>query len=112
MKSPQSTADLTTGRAMAREWTVDWELARPEHNTEKEKPAFHSRAVVTIKRIGSPRFSDDDVDAMLRICEAVDDAKEAKTIQQSVDLTSFSDIGQRTRMRVGFSRMPGGWVGG
>ena len=57
MKSLQSTANLTTGRAMARKWVVDWELARPEHNVEKRKPAFHSRVVT------NQRFSDDDVNA-------------------------------------------------
>ena len=63
MKSLQSTADLTTGRAMARKRIVDWELARPEHNTEKRKPCLSLQSCRDYKRIGSPRFSDDDVDA-------------------------------------------------
>jgi hypothetical protein len=49
---------------------------------------------------------------MLRICNSVDDAQEAKAIRRNIDLSSFSSIGQRTRMRVGFSRIPGGWLGG
>jgi hypothetical protein len=62
--------------------------------------------------LASGWISDDDVDAMLRICSSVTTGTEAKSIQNGVDLKLFSSIGQRTRMRVGFSQMPGGWIGG
>jgi hypothetical protein len=45
---------------------------------------------------------------MLRICDSLDDAQEAKAIRRNIDLSSLSSIGQRTRIRVGLSRIPGG----
>jgi hypothetical protein len=56
-------------------------------------------------------ISDDDMNAIARICESVTTPADAKEIQKSVDLLDFSSLGQRTRMRIIFSNMPGGWVG-
>jgi len=51
-------------------------------------------------------ISDDDVDAIGIICTSVVSMTESKAIQQSINLLDFSDLGQRTRVRVFFSKMP------
>jgi hypothetical protein len=111
----QNVGDLASENAASPFWINDDDQVRDwinAHSSIEINMISTNNKVKMFDPLASGWISDDDIDAMLRICEAVDDTKEAKAIQQSVHLTSFSDIGQRTRMRVGFSRMPGGWIGG
>ena len=73
---------------------------------------FEIRALSTsikikmIARLMSGWISDDDMDAIGRICGSVVSGAESKAIQDSVNLLDFTSIGQRTRMRVFFAKMP------
>jgi hypothetical protein len=51
-------------------------------------------------------ISDEDVNAISRICRSVTTRAEADQIRAGVDLLEFSSIGQRTMVRVAFAQMP------
>lgn len=111
----QNVGDLASENTPSPYWINDDDQVRDwinAHSAVEINLLSTTNKVKMFQPLVSGWISDDDVDAMLRICNSVDDSQEAKTLQKSVDLSSFSSIGQRTRMRVGFSRMPGGWLGG
>jgi hypothetical protein len=51
-------------------------------------------------------ISAEDMVAIGHICASVTSHKEAEAIRRGVDLSLFTDLGQRTRMRVFLARMP------
>jgi hypothetical protein len=51
-------------------------------------------------------ISGEDLDAMGKICASVKSHAEAAEIQRGVNLLVFTDLGQRTKMRVFFAKMP------
>ncbi len=51
-------------------------------------------------------ISDDDMNAMGRICSSVKSRNEADAIRGGVNLLIFTDLGQRTTMRVFLAKMP------
>jgi hypothetical protein len=111
----QNVGDLASENAPSPYWINDDDQVRDwinAHSSIEINMVSTNNKVKMFQPLVSGWISDDDVDAMLRVCNSVDDAQEAKAIQRSIDLSSFSSIGQRTRMRVGFTRMPGGWLGG
>lgn len=111
----QNVADLASENAPSPYWFNDDEQVRDwinEHSAIEINMLSTKNKVKMFDPLMSGWISDEDVDAMVRICSSVDDAQESRSIQKGVDLLTFTSIGQRTRMRVGFSRMPGGWLGG
>jgi hypothetical protein len=59
-----------------------------------------------IKTLMGGWISDDDVNAIVRICSGVKTRAQAGIIRGGVDPLDFSSIGQRTRVRVAFTMMP------
>jgi hypothetical protein len=111
----QNVGDLASENAPSPYWINDDDQVRDwinEHSSIEINLLSTTNKVKMFHPLASGWISDDDVDAMLRICSSVTTGTEAKSIQNGVDLKLFSSIGQRTRMRVGFSQMPGGWIGG
>lgn len=51
-------------------------------------------------------ISDDDMAAIRQILQSVSRQDDSRTIQQGINLSDFSSLGQRTTMRVWFSQMP------
>lgn len=51
-------------------------------------------------------ISDEDVDAMKKICRSETTAVEANRIRAAVNVLDFSSLGQRTAIRVAFANMP------
>jgi hypothetical protein len=51
-------------------------------------------------------ISDEDMDAIGKICRSVLDPADGRAIRQGINLLDFSSLGQRTQMRVFLSRMP------
>jgi hypothetical protein len=51
-------------------------------------------------------ISDDDMEAMGRICKSVTTRDQAEAIRAGVNLLIFGDLGQRTTMRVFLANMP------
>jgi hypothetical protein len=62
--------------------------------------------LIAIQTLMSGWISDDDVASISRICTSVTTGTEAKAIRGGVDLLDFTSIGQRTAVRVAFSKMP------
>ena len=87
----------------------DWVKA---HSTEEIRGLSTEIKIRAIARLMSGWISDDDMDAMAKICGSVVLMAESKAIQDSVNLLEFSDLGQRTRMRVIFVKMPAVIAGG
>jgi hypothetical protein len=51
-------------------------------------------------------ISDDDLEAMRRVCASVTSHDEGQALRSGVDLVRYTDIGQRTQMRVYLAEMP------
>ena len=51
-------------------------------------------------------ISDEDVDAMKKICQSITTTVEANKLRSAVNVPSFSSLGQRTAIRVAFAKMP------
>lgn len=62
--------------------------------------------IKAIKVLMGGWISDDDMRCIEKICLSVKTGAEARTIEASVQLNDFTSLGQRTQMRVIFSRMP------
>jgi hypothetical protein len=82
-----------------RDWVNAHSLAEIGRLSTKNK----LRAIQTLM---SGWISDDDVASISRICSSVTTGTEAKAIRGGVDLLDFTSIGQRTAVRVAFSKMP------
>ena len=111
----QNVADLASENAPSPYWINDDDQVRDwinAHSTIEIGMLSTTNKLKMIHTLMGGWISDEDVDAMGRICGSVTTVAEAQTIQKGVDLLDFTSIGQRTRMRGFFSRMPGGWLGG
>jgi hypothetical protein len=111
----QNVGDLASENAPSPYWINDDDQVRDwvnAHSCIEINLLSTNNKVKMFQPLVSGWISDEDVDAMTRICSSVDDTQEGKSLQKSIDLHSFSSIGQRTRMRVSFTKMPGGWIGG
>ncbi len=110
----QNVGDLASENAPSPYWVNDdvqvrnWTNA---HSTIEIGMLSTANKLKMIHTLMGGWISDNDVDAMGRICCSVTTKVEAQAIQKGVDLLDFTSIGQRTRMRVFYSRMPGGWIG-
>jgi hypothetical protein len=62
--------------------------------------------LLAISSLMSGWISNEDVAAIAKICGSVTFKTEANTIRGSVDLLRMTSIGQRTAVRVAFTRMP------
>jgi hypothetical protein len=111
----KNVADLASESAPSPLWINDDDSVRDwvdAHSTIEISNLSTTNKIKMIKTLMGGWISDDDVAAMGRICGSVTTEAEAKKIQKGVNLLDFSSIGQRTQMRVFFSNMPGGWLGG
>ncbi len=111
----KNVGDLATENAPSPYWINDDDSVRDwvnAHSSIEIGKLSTKNKLAMIHTLMEGWISDDDVDAMGRICASVTTQAEAVAIQKGVDLLDFSSIGQRTRMRVFFSNMPGGWIGG
>jgi hypothetical protein len=90
-------------------WTNDddevraWIIAHPIADIARLSTADKLRAIWVLQR---GWISEDDMDAMGRICASVTTRDEAQAIRAGVNLLIFEDLGQRTKMRVFFAKMP------
>jgi hypothetical protein len=85
----------------------DWVSAHSTAEISKLSPEIKIRAIKTLM---SGWISDDDLIAMEKICLSVTTKSESEKIQRSVNLLDFTSIGQRSDMRVIFSKMIGGRI--
>jgi hypothetical protein len=85
----------------------DWVSAHSRAEISKLSAAIKLRAIKTLM---GGWISDDDVKAMEKICLSVTTKSESETIQRGINLLDFTSIGQRSEMRVIFSRMIGGRI--
>lgn len=65
-----------------------------------------AQKLLAINTLMSGWISDEDVAAIAKICGSVIFKTEANTIRGGVNLLSMTSIGQRTAVRVAFSKMP------
>jgi hypothetical protein len=92
-------------------WTEDDDQVRDWVN--RHDPAAIDRLsandmIQMIRTLMSGWISDDDVSVIDRICRSVSTSAKATAIRNAIEpeLTSMTSIGQRTQVRVSFSRMP------
>lgn len=82
---------------------LDWIL----HHSLNDMAGLSTKQKVTmVKTMCEGWFSAEDLAALVRLCSSVTTRTEADAIRKSVDLLSFTSIGQRTRVRVAFAAMP------
>ena len=81
----------------------DWLDAHSRADIAKLSTADKLKAIKTLM---GGWISDADVAGIGKICGAVTTAAEANAIRKGVNLLDFSSIGQRTAVRVIFSKMP------
>lgn len=62
--------------------------------------------IKAIKVLMGGWISDDDMKSIEKVCQSVKTGAEARSIQASVQLNDFTSLGQRTQMRVFFTKMP------
>jgi len=109
----QNVADLASENAPSPYWMNDddeirnWINTHPNADIARLSTAHKLQAIHILM---GGWISDDDINAMEKICRSVTTQDESRRIQQGIDLRDFSSIGQRTQMRVIFTRMPGGWI--
>ena len=111
----QNVGDLATETAPSPYWINDDDQVRDwvdAHSTVEIRMLSTANKLRAIQTLMGGWISGEDMDAMGRICGSVNTEAEARTIQRGVDLLDFSSLGQRTQMRVFFTQMPGGWLGG
>lgn len=65
-----------------------------------------SNKIKAIKVLMSGWISDDDMRSIEKICQSVKTGAESRNIQTAIDLNDFTSLGQRTQMRVFYTRMP------
>lgn len=109
----QNVADLASENAPSPYWMNDDDHIRDwvsEHSNADIARLSTAHKLQAIRILMGGWISDDDMSAMDKICRSVTDRTESQRIQRGVNLLDFTSIGQRTQMRVIFSRMPGGWI--
>ena len=80
-------------------WVMHHELGDITALSTKQKLAM-------LRTLAGGWVAREDEAGIVRICSSVRDPQQANAIRAGLDLLSFTDIGQRTRIRVAFSRMP------
>jgi len=103
----RSVSDLTTedkpGLLSEDDHLAAWIFAHPPVDIAGLSPADKLRIVRTLQ---SGWISARDMEAIGRVCASVTASSEADSLRRGVDLRDFTDLGQRTQMRVFFARMP------
>jgi hypothetical protein len=90
-------------------WTNDddevraWVDAHSPAEIDRISTADKLRAIWILQR---GWISDDDMNAMARICSSVTARNEAEAVRAGVNLLIFGDLGQRTKMRIFLANMP------
>lgn len=102
-------ADIAAENEPSPYWINDDDQVR---NWINAHPAADITRLSTVNKLRAIRtlmggwISDDDMSAIGRICGSVNNPVEANAIRNGINLNDFTSIGQRTQMRVFFSRMP------
>ena len=81
----------------------DWVNGHPIDEVAKLSTASKLKA---IQALMPGWISDDDVNAIARICSGVKSKTEAGAIRSGIDVLSMSSIGQRTMVRLVFAKTP------
>jgi hypothetical protein len=105
----QNLKDVAAENAPSPYWINDDDQIRDWVNARTaieigQLPTVHK--LKAIKVLMSGWISDDDVAAMAKICGSVTTKAESQTIQSGINLLDFTSIGQRTQMRVIYTKMP------
>jgi len=104
----QNVADLASENEPSPYWLNDDDAVREwvdAHSSIEIHMLSTTNKLKMIHALMGGWISDNDVAAMGRICSCVK-TTEARAIRNGVDLLKFTSIGQRTQMRVIFSKMP------
>jgi hypothetical protein len=110
----KNVGDLAKENATSPYWINDDDSVRDwieTHTIVEIRQIVISKKLQMISTLMSGWISSDDMHALGRICSSVDTRAEAAALQKGVNLLNFSDLGQRTKMRVFFAKMPGGYLG-
>jgi hypothetical protein len=105
----QNVGDLALENQPSPYWVNDDDQVRDwvnHHNSAEVGLLSTTNKINMIKTLMGGWISDEDVDAIRRICSSVTLKKEADAIRNSIDLLTFTSIGQRTSVRVAFASMP------
>jgi hypothetical protein len=107
--SAQNVADVAAENAPSPYWIHDddqvaaWISAHSTAEIGKLSTADKLRAIRTLQ---GGWVSAQDLAAIERICSSVRSRTEGEAIRRGVDILEFSDLGQRTQMRVFLAKMP------
>jgi hypothetical protein len=107
--SGQNIADIASENEPSPYWINDddqvrnWVNAHPLADITRLST---NNKLTAIRTLMGGWISDDDMTAIGKICSSVNNRIEANTIRNSINLNDFTSIGQRTQMRVFYSRMP------
>lgn len=105
----QNLTDLAVENNPSPFWVNDDDYVRDwvNHHVIGDVTALSTtNKVAMIKTLMGGWISYDDLVTILRICSSVTRPTEAKAIRDAVDPLVFTDIGQRTRVRVALASMP------
>ena len=105
----QNVADLSSENQPSPYWLNDDDQVRDwvnAHSSSEICALPRASKVVAIKTLMGGWISDEDMDAIGKICRSVLDPADGRAIRQGINLLDFSSLGQRTQMRVFLSRMP------
>jgi hypothetical protein len=105
----QNVADLSSENQPSPYWLNDDDQVRDwvnAHSSSEICALPRASKVAAIKTLMGGWISDEDTDAIGKICRSVLDPADGRAIRQGINLLDFSSLGQRTQMRVFLSRMP------
>jgi hypothetical protein len=107
--SSQNVADLSSENQPSPYWindddqVHDWIMA---HSLAEIDALSAANKIAAIKTLMGGWISDQDMTAIGKICQSVTNPAHGSAIRQAIDLSDFTSIGQRTQMRVFYTRMP------
>ena len=81
----------------------DWLNARPIQEIARLSTAHKLKAISVLM---GGWISDADMKAIEKICQSVQTGLESRAMQATINLNDFTSLGQRTQMRVFYTRMP------
>lgn len=105
----QNVTDLAQENQPSPYWINDDDHARDwimKHPASEIKRLSTANKLKAIKVLMSGWISDADMKAIGKICDNTSSKMESETIKRGINLMAFTSIGQRTEMRVIFTRMP------
>ena len=105
----RNVGDLALENQPSPYWVSDDDQVRDwvnHHNLAEIGLLSSANKIAMIKTLMGGWISEADVAAMIRICSSVTSKKEANAIRNSINTLDFTNIGQRTRVRVAFTSMP------